>query len=201
VKPTRQRKLDKGAKVGAIVGSVSAAIIFAVIGRVIFVWYRRRWARSKSVLPSSSPPTFLGPYSLHTIEPLNENPDAEMVASRRLSPSPPAIVPLPQLAEPGPVGLSETVMAWLRRQNSGSQQPQTRSTLDASQSQAEASTSPANAATGPGEASSSYDGLHSEVESLRREVERLRAELVAEVPPPLPSHHTDRGPSGSVHVT
>jgi hypothetical protein len=209
VKPIRHRKQDNGAIVGAIIG---VAVISAAIGGIVFVQRRRRQARPRSVLSSSSPTivwetgldAIVTPFNPHLKSPegahwqdtgnppeqqplVYKNSDAEMVASRRLSSSPPAIPPLPQPVVPVPVGLSDKEMARLRAQNLSSQPPQTRSTSNVSQPQAETSTSPANSATGPDEtSSSSYDTrrLHSEVESLRREMERLRSEgLVAEAPP------------------
>jgi hypothetical protein len=134
---------------------------------------------------------------------VDENPVTETVASHSRSSSssshrpslssssslhflssflPGAVLPLPQPAEPVPVGLSDKEIARLRARTLGFQQSQTRSNV----SQHEITSSPNPAAEhGHGEASSSYDTrrLQSEVESLRREMERLRAEVVTEAPP------------------
>jgi hypothetical protein len=135
--------------------------------------------RDTGILPEQQP----------LVDEYPEYPDTEMVAPQSLpsSTSPPTVLhPFPQPVVPVPVGLSDKEIARLRAQTLGSQQSQTRSTLNVSQPAS------ANAATGSGEASSSYDPrrLHSEVESLRREMERLReterlrAEgLVTEAPP------------------
>ncbi len=178
--PPSRGKRDIGAIVGGIVGGVAA--IFTVIGVVIFVQRRRRWARPKSLLSSydsreAGSQVLVTPFdlTLNTSEGnqdtgippehqllVGENTGADMASLHRLSSSPPAVLPLPQPVVPVPVGLSDKEIARLRARTFSSSQAQTRST--------------SNSVTESGETSSSYNTwrLHSEVESLRREMERLR---------------------------
>jgi hypothetical protein len=217
-RPQSGRKRDNGAIVGGIVGGIAAtvaAIGIVIFAQRQRRWARPKIVLSSSTRTDSWE---TGPRAMVTrsysnlnspegtrdarIPPeqqplVDENPDTEMVAPhsrspssspRRLSSSPPAVIPLPQPREPVPVGLTDKEIARLRAQTlgHGSQQSQTRPNV----SQPE-TTSSANAAAGNGEASSSYDTrrLQSEVESLRREMgrlremERLRAEVVTESPP------------------
>jgi hypothetical protein len=212
IRPPARRKRDISAIVGGIIGGVAA--IFAVIGVVFFVKRQRRQA-AKSVLSSPTDSREAGFHAIVTpfapnlnspegtresqdteIPPeqqqpsVDENPDTEMVAPRRLSSFPPTVFPLPLPVVPVPVGLSDKEIARLRAQTLGSRQSQTHATLNVSQP--EITTSPAIADTESGEAPSTYDTrrLHTEVESLRREMERLRdmerlrvERLVAEAPP------------------
>ena len=83
---------------------------------------------------------------------VDENPDTGVVAPRRPSSSPPAVLPLLQPVVPVPVGLSDKEIARLRAQTLGFPQSQTHLTLNVSQPE---TTSSANVATESGEASSS----------------------------------------------
>jgi hypothetical protein len=195
--PKKQNR-SMGAIVGGTIGGVAA--IFAVIGIVAFVQRRRRWRRSRPISILSMSSVDAGPQIIVTPfdpDPSDANrdlgisaeqqplvsgdPEAEMAALRRLSSSPPAVLPLFRQAASVPVGFSGKEIARLRAEGLSSPQPHNSrvSALNISKS-----TSPLNAVTES--RGSPYDTrrLHSEFESLRQEVERLREEgLVAAAPP------------------
>ncbi len=188
-----------GAIVGGTIGCVAA--IFAVIGIITSVRRRRRWrpSRPRSIFSTesadASPQIIVSPFypdsfdanrdsGISTEQPPSVigDPEAEMVALHRLSPLPPAVLPLPPPPTPVPVGLSDKEMARLRAEALfSSPQPHDFrfSALNMSQS-----TSSLNAVTESGEPPFDTQRLHSEFESLRREVERLREEGFVVAAPP-----------------
>ncbi len=112
---------------------------------------------------------------------VSETTEAEMIALRHLSFSPPTLLPLHQPMTPELVGLSDKELARLRAEALTSQQSINRSTSNEPRP-----TSSSNSVTGSGGATSPFDTqrLHSEVESLRREMEQLRSEGLAVAAPP-----------------
>jgi hypothetical protein len=194
----KKRNRNVGPIVGGTIGGVAA--IFAVIGIVTCVRRRRRWrsSRRRSIFSTdfadASPQIIASPFYSDSFDANRESgisterqpsvigdPEAEMVALHRLSPSPPAVLPLLGQVAPVPVGLSDKKMAQLRAEALSSPQ---RHNFRISASNMSQSASSLNAVTESRESPFDTQRLHSEFESLRREVERLREEGLTVAAPP-----------------